>query len=58
MKRITTTTSVQTADASLDPTLNPVQLASKEIVPSSVAFPRTAPSIRPTHLRHDERVVR
>jgi hypothetical protein len=42
MKRTTTTTSVQTADASLDATLNPVELASKEIVPWSVAFPRTA----------------
>jgi hypothetical protein len=42
MKRISTTSSVQTADASLDATLNPVQLASKAIVPWSVAFPRTA----------------
>jgi len=40
MKKITTTGSVRKADASLDPTLNPVELDSKEIVSWGIAFPR------------------
>jgi hypothetical protein len=40
MKTITTTTSVRKADSSLDATLNPVELTSKEIVAWGVAFPR------------------
>ena len=42
MKKITTTGSVRKADASLDPTLNPVELSSKEIVAWGIAFPRLA----------------
>lgn len=40
MKTITTTASVRKADSSLDATLNPVELGSKEIVSWGIAFPR------------------
>jgi hypothetical protein len=40
MKTITTSGSVRKADSSLDATLNPVELPSKEIVSWGVAFPR------------------
>ena len=40
MKTITTTASVRKADSSLDATLNPVELSSKEVVSWAVAFPR------------------
>jgi hypothetical protein len=40
MKTITTTGSVRKADSSLDATLNPVELSSKEVVSWAVAFPR------------------
>jgi hypothetical protein len=40
MKTITTTASVRKADSSLDATLNPVELSSKEIVAWGIAFPR------------------
>jgi hypothetical protein len=40
MKSITTTASVRKADSSLDATLNPVELSSKEVVSWAVAFPR------------------
>jgi hypothetical protein len=40
MKMITTTGSVRKADSSLDSTLNPVELPSKEIVSWGIAFPR------------------
>jgi hypothetical protein len=46
MKTITTTPVVRKADSSLDPTLNPVELSSKEIVSWGLAFPRPTP--RPT----------
>jgi hypothetical protein len=49
MKAITTTASVQKADASLDATLNPVQLRSGEIVSWGVAFPR--PGVAPPAAR-------
>ena len=42
MKTITTTAPVRRTDASLDAKLNPVELASKEIVSWAVAFPRSA----------------
>jgi hypothetical protein len=42
-KTTTTTASARKADASLDTTLNPVELSSKEIVSWSVAFPRSVP---------------
>jgi hypothetical protein len=42
MKTITTTTAVRKADSSLDATLNPVELSSKEIVSWAIAFPRPA----------------
>jgi hypothetical protein len=42
MKPITTTASVQKADASLDVTLNPVALPSGEVVAWGVAFPMPA----------------
>jgi hypothetical protein len=45
MKPITTTASVQKADASLDATLNPVALPSGEIVSWAIAFPR--PDVAP-----------
>ena len=41
MKTIKTTASVRGADSSLDETLNPVELSSKEIVSWGVAFPRS-----------------
>jgi hypothetical protein len=50
MKPITTTASVQKADASLDVTLNPVALPSGEVVAWGVAFPRpdgASPAARP-----------
>jgi hypothetical protein len=40
MKMITTTGSVRKTDSSLDATLNPVELPSKEIVSWAIAFPR------------------
>ena len=40
MKTISTTASVGKADSSLDATLNPVELSSKEVVAWAVAFPR------------------
>jgi hypothetical protein len=40
MKMITTTGSVRKTDSSLDVTLNPVELPSKEIVSWAIAFPR------------------
>jgi hypothetical protein len=42
MKKITTTASVAKADSSLDESLNPVELDSKEIVSWAIAFPRPA----------------
>ena len=47
MKSITTTASVQKADASLDVTLNPVALPSGEVVAWGVAFPRPDVTGRP-----------
>jgi hypothetical protein len=41
--KIPTTPSVRRADPSLDVTLNPVELSSKEIVSWGIAFPRRAP---------------
>jgi hypothetical protein len=49
MKTITTTTSVPRADSSLDATLNPVELRSKEIVSWGIAFPRPA-ARTPSHI--------
>ena len=43
MKTITTTAPVRKTDSSLDATLNPVMLSSKEIVSWGIAFPRPAP---------------
>jgi hypothetical protein len=40
MKTITTTASAGKTDSSLDVTLNPVELSSKEIVAWGIAFPR------------------
>ena len=40
MKTVATTASVRRADSSLDATLNPVELSSKEIVAWGIAFPR------------------
>jgi hypothetical protein len=40
MKTITTTAAVRKADSSLDATLNPVELSTKEIVSWAIAFPR------------------
>jgi hypothetical protein len=40
MKTITTTPPIRKADSSLDATLNPVELSSKEIVAWGIAFPR------------------
>jgi hypothetical protein len=40
MKTITTTEPVRKTDSSLDETLNPVELSSKEIVSWAIAFPR------------------
>jgi hypothetical protein len=40
MKTITTTAAVRKVDSSLDATLNPVELSSKEIVSWAIAFPR------------------
>jgi hypothetical protein len=47
MKTITTTASVRKADSSLDATLNPVELSSKEIVSWGIAFPRPGSGTRP-----------
>jgi hypothetical protein len=44
MKTITTTASFGKTDSSLDVTLNPVELSSKEIVAWGIAFPRPATS--------------
>jgi hypothetical protein len=46
MKTITKTTSGPKADASLDATLNPVELSSNEIVAWAVAFPRPGSATR------------
>jgi hypothetical protein len=47
MKTIkTTTSSARTADSSLDATLNPVELSSKEFVSWGIAFPRRKPGMR------------
>jgi hypothetical protein len=40
MRKIPTTGPVRKADSSLDATLNPVELSSKEIVSWAIAFPR------------------
>jgi hypothetical protein len=55
MKTITKTTSGREPDSSLDATLNPVELSSKEIVAWGVAFPRTgfATRARPPSWRAD-----
>lgn len=56
MKTIKTTASFRKADSSLDATLNPVELSSKEIVPWAIAFPRPGPGTprrRPTMWRTD-----
>jgi hypothetical protein len=45
MKRITTTPSVRRVDSSLDATLNPLELSSKEIVSWSTAFPRPGSAV-------------
>ena len=42
MKTITKTTSSHRPDASLDATLNPVELGSNEIVAWGMAFPRSS----------------
>jgi hypothetical protein len=42
LMKTTTTASVRKTDSSLDATLNPVELSSKEIVSWAVAFPRSA----------------
>ena len=42
VKTITTTASDRTGDSSLDASLNPVELSSKEIVSWGIAFPRPA----------------
>ena len=47
MKTITTTTPVRRADPALDPTLNPVALASGEIVSWAAAFPRPGSTASP-----------
>ena len=47
MKTITTTAVVPKTDSSLDATLNPVELASKEIVSWGLAFPRPTPQHTP-----------
>jgi hypothetical protein len=47
MKTITTTAPFREADASLDATLNPVELSSKEVVAWGIAFPRPAPADSP-----------
>jgi hypothetical protein len=46
MKSITTSESFRKADSSLDATLNPVELPSKEIVSWAVAFPRPGTDAR------------
>jgi hypothetical protein len=49
MKTITTTGLIRKTDSSLDATLNPVELPSKEIVSWAIAFPRpelTRPELR------------
>ena len=45
--KITKTTPAREPDSSLDATLNPVELSSKEIVAWGVAFPRPAFAPRP-----------
>jgi hypothetical protein len=57
------TASVRQADASLDATLNPVELSSKEIVSWGIAFPRARISNAPargnvTHRRDDRNRAR
>ena len=46
MKTITTTANDRKGDSSLDATLNPVELSSKEIVSWGIAFPRRRPGTR------------
>ena len=46
MKTITTTAPRREGDASLDATLNPVELSSKEIVAWGIAFPRPEKTYR------------
>jgi hypothetical protein len=46
MKTITKTTSGREPDSSLDATLNPVELSSKEIVAWGLAFPRPGVATR------------
>jgi hypothetical protein len=48
MKTITKTTSGRRVDSSLDATLNPVELSSKEVVAWAIAFPRPGSAIRPS----------
>jgi hypothetical protein len=50
MKSITTSASYRKEDSSLDVTLNPVELPSKEIVSWGVAFPRPKPAAPPAHI--------
>jgi hypothetical protein len=49
MKSITKTGSFRKTDSSLDATLNPVELPSKEIVSWAVAFPRPESDELPAH---------
>jgi hypothetical protein len=50
MKSITTSGSFRKADSSLDATLNPVELPSKEIVSWAIAFPRQGFDGLPAHI--------
>ena len=50
MKTITETTSSHRPDASLDATLNPVELGSNEIVAWGMAFPRPGSATHPRTL--------
>jgi hypothetical protein len=43
MKTIKTAVSVRKDDSSLDATINPVELSSKEVVAWAIAFPRPEP---------------
>ena len=59
MKTITKTTSDGKADASLDATLNPVELSSNEIVAWAIAFPRPGFATRtPSSHTAESNVVR
>ena len=59
MKSITTSGSFRKADSSLDATLNPVELPSKEIVSWAIAFPRPGSDALPAQVdvadRRDDR---